>query len=208
VGNAKRVVVSELAGRANIAIKLEEEGLTADVPKERLGDLLKLVKDREAAGFQYEGAEASFRLLVQRALPEYRTPFDLVDYMVVMEKRRRQHSSPVAGDETLCEAMVKVRVNGAVTHTVAEGNGPVNAMDAALRKGLTQAYPEIAKVKLTDYKVRVVEQGGKGTGAVVRVLVESTDGERHWNTVGASTNIIEASWQALADSLEYALLPR
>ena len=208
VGNAKRVVVSELAGRANIAIKLEEAGLTADVPKERLGDLLKLVKDREAQGFQYEGAEASFRLLVQRSLPGYVPPFDLVDYMVVMEKRRRQHSSPENEDETLCEAMVKVRVNGEVMHTVAEGNGPVNAIDAALRKGLIQAYPEVADVQLTDYKVRVVEQGADGTGAVVRVLVESTNGTHYWNTVGASGNIIEASWQALTDSLEYALLAK
>jgi 2-isopropylmalate synthase len=208
VGNAKRVVVSELAGRANIVIKLEEAGLTADVPKESLGDLLKLLKDQEAHGFQYEGAEASFRLLVRRTLPGYARPFELVDYMVVMEKRRRQNSSQDNGDETLCEAMVKVRVNGELMHTVAEGNGPVNAIDAALRKGLIQAYPDVANVQLTDYKVRVVEQGPDGTGAVVRVLVESTDGEHYWNTVGASANIIEASWQALTDSLEYALLAK
>lgn len=207
VGNAQRVVVSELAGRANIAIKLEEVGLTADVPKERLGDLLTLVKDQEAAGFQYEGAEASFQLLVRRTLPAYKAPFDLVDYMLVMEKHRRQ-SKAENDEETLCEAMVKVRVHGEVMHTVAEGNGPVNALDAALRKGLVQAYPAIADVELTDYKVRVVGQGHDGTGAVVRVLVESTGGGRYWNTVGASTNLVEASWQALADSLEYALLER
>ena len=208
VGNAKRVVVSELAGRANIAIKLEEAGLTADVPKERLAELLNMVKEREAQGFQYEGAEASFQLLVHRALPDYRAPFELVDYMLVTEKRRRHNSIRVNDDETLCEAIVKVRVNGDVMHTVAEGNGPVNALDSALRKGLVQVYPQVGQVQLTDYKVRVVEQGPEGTGAVVRVLVESTDGERHWNTVGASTNIIEASWQALADSLEYSLLER
>jgi 2-isopropylmalate synthase len=167
-----------------------------------------MVKDREAMGFQYEGAEASFQLLVRRALPAYKSRFDLVDYMVVVEKRRRQNSVHVSNDETLCEAMVKVRVGGEVMHTVSEGNGPVNALDSALRKGLAQVYPEVARVQLVDYKVRVVEQGSNGTGAVVRVLAESTDGERHWNTVGASTNLIEASWQALADSLEYALLER
>jgi 2-isopropylmalate synthase len=132
----------------------------------------------------------------------------LVDYMVVTEKRRRLNSIRVNDDETLCEAIVKVRVNGEVTHTVAEGNGPVNALDSALRKGLILVYPQVGLVQLTDYKVRVVERGPDGTGAVVRVLVESTDGEQHWNTVGASTNIIEASWQALADSLEYSLLER
>ena len=206
VGNAKRIVVSELAGRSNIAVKLQEEGLTADVPKERLGELLRLVKERENRGFQYEGAEASFRLLVQRALPDYHPPFELVDFMVVMEKRRRRGQDD--GDDSLCEAMVKVSVDGEVKHTVAEGNGPVNALDQAMRKALLELYPRLQSVQLTDYKVRVVPQGPGGTGAVVRVLVESTDGERGWATVGASTNIVEASWQALADSLEYALLQR
>ena len=199
VGNAKRVVVSELAGRSNIAVKLQEAGLTADVSKEQLGDLLRLVKERESQGFQYEGAEASFRLLVERAKPGYRPPFDLVDFMVVMEKRRRQGQR--SGDDSLSEAMVKLSVNGETRHTVAEGNGPVNALDQAMRKALLDFYPHLQRVELTDYKVRVVPQKLSGTGAVVRVLVESTDGEHTWATVGASTNIIEASWQALADSL-------
>ncbi len=207
VGNAKRIVVSELAGRANIAIKLQEEGLSADVPKEMLGELVDLVKQKESEGFQYEGAEGSFRLLVERALPDYKPPFELVDFMVVMEKRRRPGSDPAASED-LSEAMVKVAVGGDVQHTVAEGNGPVNALDAALRKGLEEFYPHIASVKLTDFKVRVVDTGPSGTGAVVRVLIESTDGERRWSTVGVSTNLIEASWQALADSMEYALLSR
>jgi 2-isopropylmalate synthase len=206
VGNSKHVVISELSGRANIAIRLQEEGLSADIPKERMGDLLKLLKDRENEGYQYEGAEASFRLLVQRALPDYAPPFDLVDYMVVTEKHRRP--SQDAAEDTLCEAIVKIAVHGEVMHTVAEGNGPVNALDAALRKGLATVFPRIMDVQLIDYKVRVVEQGPEGTGAVVRVLVESTDGEHRWSTVGASTNVIEASWQALSDSLEYALLER
>lgn len=206
VGNAKHVVVSELAGRGNIAVKLQEEGLTADVPKERLGELLRLVKERENRGFQYEGAEASFRLLVQRSLPGYQPPFELVDFMVVMEKRRRQARRE--DDDSLCEAMVKLAVDEEVKHTVAEGNGPVNALDQAMRKALLEFYPRLESVQLTDYKVRVVQHGPSGTGAVVRVLVESTDGESSWATVGASANIIEASWQALADSMEYALLQR
>ena len=166
-----------------------------------------LVKQKEAEGFQYEGAEGSFRLLVERALPGYKPPFELVDFMVVMEKRRRPGSDPAASED-LSEAMVKVAVDGDVKHTVAEGNGPVNALDAALRKGLEEFYPHIASVELTDFKVRVVDTGPSGTGAVVRVLIESSDGERHWGTVGVSTNVIEASWQALADSMEYALLSR
>ena len=206
VGNSKHVVVSELSGRANIAIRLQEEGLSAALPKERTGELLKLLKDKESQGFQYEGAEGSFRLLVQRALPNYAPPFDLVDYLVVTERHRRM--SQGSDIETLCEAMVKIDVKGEIMHTVAEGNGPVNALDAALRKGLVSSFPQIMNVQLVDYKVRVVEQGPEGTGAIVRVLVESTDGERRWSTVGASTNIIEASWQALSDSLEYALLER
>ena len=206
VGNAKHVVVSELAGRSNIAVKLQEAGLTADISGKRLSALLQLVKERESQGFQYEGAEGSFRLLVERTQPGYQPPFELVDFMVVMEKRRRPGNW--SGEDSLSEAMVKLSVNGEVRHTVAEGNGPVNALDQAIRKALLDFYPHIKDVELTDYKVRVVSQGSGGTGAVVRVLVESTDGEQAWATVGASTNIIEASWQALSDSLEYALLQR
>ena len=207
VGNVKRIVLSELSGRGNIAIKIQEAGLSAQVPKERTGELLALLKKRESQGFQYEGAEASFRLLVHRSLPSYRAPFELVDYMVVMEKHRRG-GSKADGDGMLLEAILKVRVDGEVMHTVAEGNGPVNALDNALRLGLLRVYPALESVQLTDFKVRVVEQGPGGTAAVVRVLVESTNGEERWSTVGASTNVIEASWQALADSVEYALLPR
>jgi 2-isopropylmalate synthase len=207
VGNAKHIVVSELAGRANIAVKLAEAGLSAELPPAAVAALLKQVKEHESRGFAYEGAEGSFRLLAERALPGYKAPFELVDFMVVMEKRRRR-SARRTDDDALCEAMVKVAVDGTVQHTVAEGNGPVNALDAALRKGLLTFYPQLAEVALTDYKVRVVESAEAGTDAVVRVLVESTDGERRWSTVGASGNIIEASWQALADALEFALLRR
>ena len=206
VGNSKRVVVSELSGRSNIAIKLQEKGLSAKVPRDRIQELLAQLKELESRGFQYEGAEASFELLVHRFLPGYHPPFQLVDYMVVTEKGRRT-AGQAHGEDMLSEAVVRVRVEEEVTHTVAEGNGPVDALDSALRKGLSQAYPALERVQLTDYRVRVVDQGSGGTGAVVRVLVESTDGTRRWSTVGASTNVIEASWQALADSIEYALLP-
>jgi 2-isopropylmalate synthase len=165
---------------------------------------LKQVKELENQGFQYDNAEASFEVLIRRAQPDYRPPFELVDFMVVVEKRRRP---PTAGEELLSEAMVKVRVGGETIHTAAEGNGPVNALDAALRKALVQFYPSLAAVQLADYKVRILEES-QGTASRVRVLIESSDGEHEWRTVGSSTNIIEASWLALADSLEYWLLRR
>ena len=166
--------------------------------------LLEQVKLMESRGFQYENAEASFELLVHRAKPDYQPPFELVDFMVVVEKRRRPPSQESL-EEMLSEAMVKVRVGTEVMHTVAEGNGPVNALDQALRKALLRFYPSIAAVRLVDYKVRILEES-VGTGAQVRVLIESTDGVEEWRTVGGSTNIIEASWLALADSLEYWLI--
>jgi 2-isopropylmalate synthase len=166
--------------------------------------LLEEVKTLESLGFQYDQAEASFELLIRRAKSEYRSPFKLVDFMVVVEKRRRAPSGKRAG-EMLSEAMVKVTVDDELIHTAAEGNGPVNALDAALRKALVQFYPSLALVELIDYKVRILEES-IGTGSQVRVLIESSDGENEWRTVGSSTNIIEASWLALADSLEYWLV--
>ena len=158
----------------------------------------------ESRGFQYDSAEASFELLIRRAQPDYHPLFELVDFMVVVEKRRRPSVMEIE-EELLSEATVKVKVGGDVIHTAAEGNGPVNALDAAMRKALQFFYPDIEVVRLVDYKVRVIEGVG-GTGARVRVLIESSDGEQEWRTVGSSTNIIEASWLALADSLEYWLL--
>jgi 2-isopropylmalate synthase len=197
VGNAKRIIVSELAGRSNVLYKVREAGLEIDEAMARR--ILEIVKEREAQGFQYEEAEASFELLVRRALPGYRPPFELVDFLVVVEKRRRPGGD---GGDLLAEATVKVRVRGDVLHTAAEGNGPVNALDNAVRKALLAFSPHLQRVRLVDYKVRVVDQGA-GTGAAVRVLIASTDGQRTWRTVGASTNIIEASWLALQDSLEW-----
>jgi 2-isopropylmalate synthase len=204
VGNRQKVVVSELSGKGNILYKAKELGLDLPPEGKEAKTLVEQVKLMESRGFQYEDAEASFELLIQRAKPDYQSPFELVDFMVVVEKRRR---APVqqSTEEMLSEAMVKVRVGNEVMHTVAEGNGPVNALDQALRKSLLRFYPSIADVRLVDYKVRILEES-VGTSAQVRVLIESTDGVDEWRTVGGSTNIIEASWLALADSLEYWLL--
>ena len=203
VGNVKRVVVSELSGRSNILYKMRELGLEVTISDQQVRKLLEYIKLQESKGFQYEGAEASFELLVRRTLPDYVPPFELVDFMVVVERRRR---APTDGDgDMMSEATVKVRVGSQVLHTAAEGNGPVNALDDALRKALLQFYPSLEAVRLVDYKVRVVDQG-QGTGATVRVLIDSTDGDDTWTTVGSSSNVIEASWLALADSLEYWLI--
>ena len=204
VGNRQKVVISELSGRGNILYQAKELGLDLPPTGKEAKKLLEEIKLLESRGFQYENAEASFELLIFRAKPDYQPPFELVDFMVVVEKRRRPPSQE-SPEEILSEAMVKVRVGNKVMHTVAEGNGPVNALDQALRKSLLQFYPSIAAVRLVDYKVRILEES-IGTSAQVRVLIESTDGVEEWRTVGGSTNIIEASWLALADSLEYWLL--
>jgi 2-isopropylmalate synthase len=203
VGNRSHILVSELSGRSAIAFKAGEAGLSAPRGKEARA-ILKHIKTMESQGFQYEGAGASFELLIRRAREDYVPPFELVDFMVVVEKHRRLPAR-AAGEQVLSEAMVKVRVGDEVMHTAAEGNGPVNALDAALRKALIWFYPSLAAVKLEDYKVRILDET-RGTHSVVRVLMESSDGEHEWHTVGSSTNILEASWLALADSLEYWLL--
>jgi len=204
VGNKQRVLVSELSGKRNIIYKAEELGLALPLQGKEAQKLLEQVKLLESRGFQYDNAEASFELLVHRAKPDYRPPFELVDFMVVVEKRRRLPTRESL-EEMLAEAMVKVRVGTEVMHTAAEGNGPVNALDQALRKALLQFYPSLAAVRLVDYKVRILEES-TGTASQVRVLIESSDGVDEWRTVGSSANIIEASWLALADSLEYWLL--
>jgi 2-isopropylmalate synthase len=204
VGNRSRMLVSELSGRSNIVHRAREIGIDLPAKSREAQELLAKVKHMESRGFQYENAEASFDLLVQRSVDGYCPPFELVDFMVINEKRRRV---PVMGsdDETLSEAVVKVRVGGEIVHTAAEGNGPVNALDQALRKALIKFYPSLSVIKLVDYKVRILEES-TGTESQVRVLIESSDGVDQWRTVGSSTNIIEASWLALADSLEYWLL--
>ncbi|MFH0847086.1 MAG: citramalate synthase [Chloroflexota bacterium] len=204
VGNIKRVLVSELSGKANIVQKAKELGLVLPSGDKEIRKLLDRIKLLESQGFQYDHAEGSFELLVRRALPDYKPPFELVDFMVMVEKRRRQPTQN-NHEETLAEASVKVKVGGEILHTVAEGNGPVNALDNALRKALLQYYPDLSRIELVDYKVRILEES-VGTAAQVRVLIESTDGVSSWHTVGSSTNIIEASWLALVDSLEYWLV--
>ena len=204
VGNQPHTLVSELAGRANIIQRAKEIGVDLPPDGQKARELLDKVKLLESQGFQYESAQASFDLLVRRALPDYCAPFELVDFMVVVEKLRRPGSAQHNGG-MLSEAMVKVRVGSEVMHTAAEGDGPVNALDSALRKALCQFYPKLSAVKLVDYKVRILEES-TGTESQVRVLIESSDGALQWRTVGSSTNIIEASWLALADSLEYWLL--
>jgi len=203
VGNQFRVTISELSGKQNIILKAKEMGFDFTSDPKEAQTLLEHVKKQESLGFQYDQAEASFELLIRRAKPDYHPPFKLVDFMLVVEKRRRP--SRLSNDDMLAEAMVKVMVGDETIHTAAEGNGPVNALDAGLRKALLQFYPDLSRVKLVDYKVRILEESG-GTESTVRVLIESTDGDQDWHTVGSSPNIIEASWLALADSLEYWLI--
>jgi 2-isopropylmalate synthase len=195
VGNQMRVVVSELSGRGNLLSKAEEYGLDSEAGT-GVADVLTEIKALEAQGFSFEAAEASVALMLKRQQPGYTPPFELIDFSVTVEHRR--------GRGILAEATVKVKVNGEVQHTAAEGNGPVNALDAALRKALASHYPDIKHFQLADYKVRILD-GNNGTGATTRVLIDTQNGTRRWSTVGASTNIIEASWRALADAVEYGL---
>lgn len=194
VGNEKRAVVSELSGRGNLVYRGQSQGI--DITREDAQAVLKEIKDLEHQGFAFEAAEASVDLLLQRAQPDYRPPFELVDFMVVVEHRQ--------GRGLLAEATVKVKVEDQIKHTAAEGNGPVNALNRALRKALQETYPELDAVHLVDYKVRILDSD-KGTAATTRVLIDFQNGNRRWTTVGASPNIIEASWRALSDSMEYAL---
>jgi 2-isopropylmalate synthase len=205
VGNSPKVVVSELSGKGNIVYKAKELGIALLSKSKQTRQVLQQIKLLESRGFQYEDADASFELLLHRAQPEYKSPFELIDFMVVVERHRRPSSENES--ELLSEATVKVKVGDKIMHTAAEGNGPVNALDRALRKALLEFYPDLTAIELVDYKVRILEESA-GTGSQVRVLIESSDGKKQWRTVGSSTNIIEASWLALADSVEYWLLKR
>ncbi len=195
VGNRMRVVISELSGRGNLLSKIEEFGLP-NIDERILREVLEDIKKLEAKGFSFEAAEASFALMLNRQTPGYKPPFELIDYAVSVEHRQ--------GRGTFAEAIVKVIVDSEVLHTAAEGNGPVNALDAALRKALTPVYPSLNHFRLADYKVRILN-GENGTAATTRVLIDTHNHHRQWSTVGASANIIEASWRALADSIEYGL---
>ena len=196
VGNQMRVVVSELSGRGNLLSKAEEYGLDVNGGAE-VADVLNEIKALEAQGFSFEAAEASVALMMKRQQPDYKSPFELVDFSVNVEHRQ--------GRGIFAEATVKVKVNKEIFHTAAEGNGPVNALDAALRKALLPMYPTIDQFHLADYKVRILD-GENGTAAITRVLIDTQNGTKRWSTVGASANIIEASWRALADAVEYGLM--
>jgi 2-isopropylmalate synthase len=195
VGNRRRTIVSELSGRSNLLEKSQQFGL--DVNSDEARQALARIKLLESQGFTFEGAEASIAVMLHRLKPGYQPPFELIDFTVVVEHRQ--------GRGMLAEATVKVRIGERVLHTAAEGNGPVSALDAALRKALLDVYPKLGVIRLDDYKVRILDSEN-GTSAGVRVLIDTKNGSRQWSTVGASTNIIEASWQAMADSLEYALM--
>jgi 2-isopropylmalate synthase len=197
VGNHRRVLVSELAGKSNILWKAREYGIDIDQDTPDSRRILEELKALEDQGFQFEGAEASFELLIERALGRHRPYFDLDAYRVIVEEQRGD-ADPVA------EATVRVRVKGMLEHTAAAGNGPVNALDHALRKALEEFYPGLREMRLLDYKVRILDES-KGTGARTRVLITSGDGDETWGTVGVAENIIEASWHALVDSIEYKL---
>ena len=200
VGNQRHVVLSELSGASNVLYRLKQAGAgAADLSKEEVRRIVDTLKARESEGYSFESADASFRILVQKALRAHRPFFELEGFRVIVEKRG-------GSEPCLSEATVKIRVGDHAEITAGESvNGPVDALDKALRKALSQFYPEIAKIVLTDFRVRILDPK-EATGATTRVLVESTDGERRWGTVGVSPNIIEAAWQALLDSVEYKLL--
>jgi 2-isopropylmalate synthase len=198
VGNARNVLISDLAGRSNIVIKAQELGfkLTNDTPE--LKAILNRVKELENEGYEYEAAEGSLALLIGKALKRREPPFSVDAYHVSMRRDAK---------ESVCDATIKVSVGNKRAQTVAEGDGPVNALDGALRLALAKFFPQLKHIELTDYKVRIID-GVAGTAARTRVLIQSTNGKREWGTVGVSENIIEASLQALVDSMEFALLKK
>lgn len=197
VGNMTRVLVSDLSGRSNILAKAQEFSIDLDSKDPVTLEILDNIKDMENRGYQFEGAEASFEILMKKALGSHKKFFSIIGFRVIDEKRHEDQ-------KPLSEATVMIRVGGKIEHTAAEGNGPVNALDNALRKALEKFYPRLKEMKLLDYKVRVLP-AGQGTASSIRVLIESGDKEARWGTVGVSENIIEASYQALIDAIEYKL---
>ena len=197
MGNEKRILVSELSGRGNILHKAEKLGL--DTNREEARTVLQQIKELENQGYTFEGAEASVDIMLRRANSNYKPPFEVIDFMVITENRQ--------GRGLFTEATVKIKVGDETRHTVAEGNGPVNALNLALREALYQDFPQLKNIHLSDYKVRILDSDS-GTAATTRVMIDFHEqGTTHnWTTVGAHTNIIEASWRALIDSMEYALL--
>ncbi|MCX7729626.1 MAG: citramalate synthase, partial [Candidatus Caldatribacterium sp.] len=199
VGNRRRIVVSDQAGKSNIVYRAREMGIDLDPKDPRLDALVQKIKEAENYGYQFEGADASFEILLRETLGEEVKFFELEGFRVIVEKR--------GNENTTTEATIKVRVDKNVVHTAAEGDGPVHALDNALRKALEELYPALRRIRLSDYKVRVLSEK-EGTAAKIRVLIQSTDGEDVWGTVGVSTDIIEASWEALVNSVRYGLWRR
>jgi 2-isopropylmalate synthase len=198
VGNQRRILLSELSGKSNLLLKSKEFRVDFGKDKKSTQIILAALKEKEAEGYHYEGAEASFELLMEKALKRYQPYFELKGFHVIVKRDEGDKKDLVT------EATVKIRVDGHEEHTVAEGDGPVNALDNALRKALERFYPSVAQTSLTDFKVRVINAAA-GTAAKVRVLIESVDGKDEWTTTGVSTNLIEASWLALVDAIEYKL---
>ncbi len=197
VGNDMRLLVSDMAGRASIELKGRELGFDLSGDRDLVTRITDRVKALESRGFTFEAADASFELLlVEEAEGRRPSYFDVESWRVITETR--------PGEEALSEATVKLRAAGVRYVVTGEGNGPVNALDQALREAIGQAFPEVAKFELIDYKVRILDQG-HGTDAITRVLIETTDGARSWVTVGVGANVIEASWGALVDALTYGL---
>ncbi|OGX41597.1 MAG: citramalate synthase [Omnitrophica WOR_2 bacterium RIFCSPLOWO2_12_FULL_51_24] len=198
IGNKRRLLVSELSGKSSILLRAEALELDLDLTKEaaKTKKILKLLQKMEHEGYHFEAAEGSLELLLKRAFKKYKKFFELEGFKVVTEHK---------GNKLVSEATIKVKVNNVEEHTAAEGDGPINALDNALRKALLEFYPTLAEMHLSDFKVRVLEEKA-GTAAKVRVLIQSQDAKDSWWTIGVSENIIEASWNALVDSIEYKLL--
>ncbi|HLT70274.1 MAG TPA: alpha-isopropylmalate synthase regulatory domain-containing protein, partial [Acidimicrobiales bacterium] len=206
VGNSTRILVSDLGGRTGMALKAKELGIELD--ERAAAELTERLKRLEAEGYQFEAADASLELLMREATGWTQPFFRLEGYRVTTYHRNAlRGGAPIEEGEAVIdtEASVKIWVGDVRSVAIGEGNGPVNALDQALRSVLAEHYPQLRRVHLTDFKVRVIEGSGD-TGAVVRVLIDSTDGDRTWSTVGVDTNVIEASWQALVDSLVYGIL--
>jgi len=210
VGNESSISISELAGKKSVMTRIKNLGLDKILDNNDAEKIIKSIKEKESKGYAFELAGSSLDLLIHRSLPNYEQKFELVDFMVIIENKRR--GSLGTGwrqndleHPMLSEATIKLKTYNKTVHTAAEGNGPVDALDKATRKALIGSFPEIDKLRLTDYIVRVVEEG-TGTGAVVRVIIESSDDKDVWTTVGASSNIIEASWLALSDAIEWFLI--
>jgi len=197
VGNKRRFIVSELAGKSTLVIKAKELEFDLEKKSEKAKKIHGLIQKLEKEGYQFEAAEGSFKLLLQKEFKKYKKFFDLLGFKVIVEKRQ--------DNKLISEATIKLKINGKLEHTAAEGDGPVNALDNALRKALSKFYPTLSRMHLTDFKVRVLDEQG-GTAAKVRVLIQSQDEDENWSTIGVSENIIEASWHALVDSVEYKLL--